>query len=72
MDEVCGFFSKALLICHAVAFSRQARREELLSEVPTGWKAEEGKTLSDPILESCWPESSYPHQRGKPVLAQHI
>lgn len=44
--RVCGFLPKAPLICHPVAFSRQAGREELLSEVPAGWKAEEGKTLT--------------------------
>lgn len=68
----CESLSKAPLICHPVAFSRQAGRQELLSEVPAGWKAEEGKTLSDSILQGCWPGTSCPHQGGRPVLGQHI
>lgn len=68
----CGLLSKAPLICHPVPFSRQAWRKELLSEIPAGWRAEEGKTLSDSTFKSCWPESSCPHRGGRPVLAQHI
>ena len=70
--RICGVVPKAPFIRLPVAFSRQAVREELLSEVPAGWRAEEGKTLSDSTLEGCWPESSGPHHGGKPVLAQHI
>lgn len=69
MMKICGFLSKTPFICHPVAFSRQAGRQELLSEVPAGWKAEEGKTLRDSTLESCWPGSSCPHQGGRPCSA---
>lgn len=64
--------AKGTLHVPACGFSRQAVREELPSEVPAGWRAEEGKTLSDSTLEGRWPESSCPHHGGKSVLAQHI
>lgn len=59
-----GVLLKVHLIFHPVVFVRQIdwQRSSYLSEVLTGRKAEEGKTLSDSTFENCWLNTSCPHQ----------